>query len=72
MYFTSQLLTYFSTFIEAQPVTIQKYSRKCRLKNRNNFHHKIFVRAQIGADWHSRDGCAKEKHYATKHGRVPG
>lgn len=72
MYFTSQIQTFYGIFIEVQLGTVQIYSKKCGLEIRHNFHPQIFVRAQIGADWHSRDGCAKEKHYATKHGRVPG
>lgn len=59
MYFTSQIQTFYGIFIEVQLGTVQIYSKKCGLDIRHNFHPQIFVRAQIGADWHSRDGCAK-------------
>ena len=63
--------TFFGIFIEAQPGTTQIYSKKMRARKFDIiFTHKIFVRTQIGADWHSR--VAQKKHYATKHGRVPG
>lgn len=56
MYFASQIQTFYGIFIEVQLGTVQIYSKK----NAGSifdiiFTHKIFVRAQIGADWHSRD-----------------